>query len=264
MNIDKIIFSGDGSYYIFWEHVSEIMTKVLKIQPVLFFITEQEETDFYEDKYGLVKKVKMPLGYGSGSIAQIYRLYGTKFFPNEVCLISDLDMILFNRKWLLEKVQNFKKDELVILNSDAYDSKRTECFGNVTRYPMCYLVGTGDVFNKIINTNRSIEDFAKEVFDTNCGWDSDEVFFTNKLLSESHGVKYNLVPRGYSSLYYAPGRIEKYMFGNPMGQASPDWEMHKLNLRGTINYDSFIDCHVWKYGLSILEKIKTELIEYYK
>ena len=57
MKIDKIIFSSDDSHYLdFWKINSEITLKKLGITPVLFHITD-EDSDFFEDEFGLVKKI---------------------------------------------------------------------------------------------------------------------------------------------------------------------------------------------------------------
>ena len=55
MNIDKIIFSVDDNpkYQGLWEINSQICKEHLGITPVLFYITD-EESDFYNDKWGLV------------------------------------------------------------------------------------------------------------------------------------------------------------------------------------------------------------------
>lgn len=259
MKIDKIIYCCDGAYYHYWETISELTLKVLKIKPVLFFITENEETDFFEDEYGIVKKVKMIPNISSGLQSQIYRMYGTKFFNEEVCLISDIDMILFNLKWLTESINEFDNDSMTILNSDAYDVNRVENYNSEIRYAMCYLVGKGKTFNKILNTDRNFQDFLTEVNAINRGWDSDEIFFTQKLL-KTNDITINEVKRGYSSYYYAPGRIEKYMFESMNDKNCPGGSIHKLNLNGTINYDSFIDCHCWRFGTDLLKKIKNDLL----
>ena len=59
MKIDKIIFAVDDNHVYggFWKFISKWTKERLGVTPVLFHITE-EESDFYEDKYGLVKKFK--------------------------------------------------------------------------------------------------------------------------------------------------------------------------------------------------------------
>jgi hypothetical protein len=259
MNVDKIIFSCDGSYFLFWEYVSEISKKILKVEPILFYINEEEETDFYPDKFGMIKKIKTLNFVNSTLLSQIYRFYGTRYFQDEVCLISDIDMFLFNKDWLSKNLKDVHEDDLVILNSDAYDSTRAENSNKTIRYPACYSVGKGKTFDKIINTKRSIEEYAEEISSLNAGWDSDEIFFSKKLVEGSHNVKYHLVKRGYSSYYYAPGRLEKYMF-----TGEEELRIGKLNLNGTVNFDSFIDCHAWKWNMELVSKLKNEMLEYYK
>jgi hypothetical protein len=102
MNVDKIIFAVDDNpdYQGFWEINSEICKKKLGIVPVLFKITDND-TDFYEDEFGLVKHVKALPNVDTSFQAQIYRMYGTKYFQEDVCMTSDIDMLLFNKKYII-------------------------------------------------------------------------------------------------------------------------------------------------------------------
>ena len=58
MKLDKIIFAIDDNpeYSGFWEINSEICKKKIGVTPVLFKIGNTE-SDFYEDKFGIVKEV---------------------------------------------------------------------------------------------------------------------------------------------------------------------------------------------------------------
>lgn len=250
MKVDKMIFSCDDPYFFFWKYNSEVVKKTLGLTPVLFYITENEETDFYEDEFGLVKKIKV-CKYGSKFQSQIYRMYATKYFQNEVCLIGDIDMFLFNKKWLDHNLSDIGDDDIALLNADAYKE-------NPPRYPMCYISGKGSSFNKIINTNRSFEEYSKELFGRKeTKWDTDEKYFSEKLHQNHHGVIYHALKRGYSTSYFAPGRIEKYMFEEPKNN-----HMFKLSLRGSVDYSPFIDCHVWRLvDIDLLEKVTREIID---
>lgn len=250
MKVDKMIFSCDEPYYLFWKYNSEIVKKTLGITPVLFRITENEETDFYEDQFGLVKKIKV-CEYGSKFQSQIYRMYATKYFQDEVCLIGDIDMFLFNKKWLEYNLSNIDNNDIALLNADAYEEKPP-------RYPMCYIAGKGSSFNKIINTDRSFEEYSKELFQRKeTKWDTDEKYFSEKLHQNHHQVKYHIIKRGYSASYFAPGRIEKYMF-----EEISNKYIFKLNLREKVDYSPFIDCHVWRLAnINLIEKVTKEIIE---
>jgi hypothetical protein len=233
-NIDKIIFSSNSNpnYIEFWEINSLVCSKKLKITPVLFYICD-EDSDFYWDDFGLVKKIKQ-VSDDSGFESQIFRMYGTKFFMNDICLTNDIDMLLFNKNYLKNNL--IDRNSVTILNSDAYDPKRPECVGIYSgpdRYPICYIAATGKIFNKILDTNVSFTEYHNRLLSLNKGWDTDEIYFGT--LVNKTDIKVNRIKRGISSNFFTPNRIEKHNF-NQTG-------LWKLDLNGSINIDNFIDCH---------------------
>jgi hypothetical protein len=213
MNIDKIIFSIDDNpkYQGLWEINSQICKEHLGITPVLFHITD-EDSDFYNDKWGVVKKIKALPNINNGSQSQIFRMFGTKYFQQETCLISDIDMLLFDKNYINSPLKNYDSNDLIIYCSDGYDVNREECYGiyGENRYPICYNLGTGEVFNKILNTNRSFEEYYIDII--NSGYplhDSDELYFGNKVNNFNHGVNIVKLRRGYSTYFKCPNRIDR-------------------------------------------------------
>ena len=180
MKVQKVIFSSDDSYYLdFWKLNSEITKKKLGITPVLFHITD-EETDFFEDEFGIVKKIKKLPDISPGVQAQIVRMYGTKYFSEEVCLTNDIDMLLFDKEYLEKNLKNIDENDLVILNSDAYDPIRPECvgiFSGPDRYPICYVAAKGKTFNELLGTNVSFSDYAKKIESFGIPGHNDELYF---------------------------------------------------------------------------------------
>lgn len=263
MKIDKIIFSLDSNpdYQGFWEVNSEICKKHLGIEPVLFKISD-EESDFYKDEFGTVKCIKKVPDIDTGLQAQIYRMYGTKYFMDEVCLIGDIDLLIFNKDYITKNIQHYSdENSLVIMCSDAYDSRRSECVGTFTgggfRYPITYSFAKGRVFSEIIKNNISFEEFATIVNLPGWQFNSDEIYFAFCIAENS---KINVIKgtRGYSSSFYCPNRIEKIDFENA-GQ------FQRINLDGFLNLQTFIDCHCpkpfSKYK-DVIEKIKNNILNY--
>ena len=261
MQIDKIKFAcnDDQEYLDFWKINSEICIKKLGITPVLFHITD-EESDFYHDEYGIVKKIKaLPFvthseginyHHGTGYQAQIFRMYGTKYFPDEVCLTSDIDMLLFDRDYLDKCLENADEDDLVILVSDGYDSNRKECVGIYSgqRYPICYVASKGKNFSRILETDCSFEEYCQRLTLFNLQWDTDEIYFGKMVDGGSHGVKVHKIKRGVSSNFFCNRRIEKYHFT----EGNSTW---KIDLTGQIEIKNFIDCHCAKPYSAHKEKI---------
>jgi hypothetical protein len=239
MKVDKIIFSSDDSNYLnFWKINSEITLKKLGITPVLFHITD-EESDFYEDEFGIVKKIKKIPNHSTAIQSQIIRMYATKFFPDEICLINDIDMFLFDLEYLNSCISDKNDDDIVILTSDAYDSNRPECIGDYSgpdRYPMCYVAAKGKTFNKILNTDINFEEYVNNVQSCVSLYGGDEIYFGRMVNNQTH-TKVHKIKRGVCSNFYTPRRIEKYMFSNYTNKT------FIFNLNGVFDIKNFIDCH---------------------
>jgi hypothetical protein len=212
MIISKAIFSVDDNptFSGLWPIVSEICKKKLGITPVLFHITD-DETDFYEDEYGIVKKLKKLENHNTGYQSQIIRMWGTKYFSEEVCLISDIDMIMFNKEYFVEQISGFSNDDLIIYCSDAYDTSRPECVGIYSnRYVMSYNAATGKNFDSILGTACTFQEYADKLssfgFPT---YDTDEMYYTKCVNNLNHGVNVVKLIRGFYSKFQVPRRIDR-------------------------------------------------------
>jgi len=212
MNISKIIFAVDDNpkYSGLWEINSEICKKTLGITPVLFHITD-EESDFYEDKYGIIKKVKKIQGIDTGRQSQIIRMWATKYFMEEVCIISDIDMLMFNREYFVDQVKQYSDNDLVIYCSDAYDTKRPECVGIYSdRYLLPYNAAKGKTFNLILDTGCEFSDYINRVLSMGFpDFDSDEMYYTYCVDKKNHGVNVIKLERGFYTKFKCPRRIDR-------------------------------------------------------
>ncbi len=231
MKIDKAIFGVDNSYFLeFWPIQAKICKELLGIMPVLFYICD-EDSDFYDDGNGLVKKVKKVYDNTNGNVvhtgllACIVRMYGTKFFPDEVCLTCDLDMLMINKDYFIEQVKKYEDDSLVIYSSDAYDLDRPESkeLFNSQSFPFIqemynypYNAAKGKIFNKILDTDCSFEEFVNRHNSYKDGynfmWMIDEFYFSDCVNNKNHGVIVHKLKRGYTSPWIADKRIERHNF----------------------------------------------------
>ena len=174
MKIDKVIFSCDdnGDYRKMWELTSKICKLTLGVTPVLFHLTN-EYSDFYHDEYGIIKKIKVSPNIPTSFQSQLYRLYGARYFMDENVMMSDIDMLSFNREYFFKQIEDVNENSLVIYESDAYDLSREDCQNMyaLNRYPMCYILGKGSTFIKILDINCDFDEFCERVHDFNFGYD---------------------------------------------------------------------------------------------
>src|SRR3990167_1142382 len=105
--------------------------------------------------------------------AQVIRLLLPALYPNDGCLISDIDMIPLQRDYFIKNALPYPTDSFIIYRDQAYG-------GGDDRYPMCYVAGQGRVFAEIFGIDRqqrmtSIKNKLKELAALNLGWDTDEL-----------------------------------------------------------------------------------------
>ncbi len=218
MKIDKVIFGIDDNplYQDFWKIQSKLVKKVLDAEPVLFHITDKD-SDFFNDGYGTVKQINKNkcTGIITSFLSQIIRMYGTKYFPDDVCMTSDIDMLILNKEWFVNNIQIISDDHIVIMDSIAYSLDRKECqkdYNNRNRYPICYNIGKGSEFNKILNTDRDFPTYSHELGLLRLGWGTDEIYFGKRVDTYQHNVKIHKVKRHYTTPWLAERRIDRHNF----------------------------------------------------
>jgi len=172
-------------------------------------------------------------------------MYGTKYFPDEVCLTCDLDMLMINKEYFINQIENFSDDSLIIYSSDAYDLSRpeaeelfkTEPFPftqEMYNYP--YNAAKGKTFNKILDTDCSFEDFVNRHSNYKPGyrymWMIDEFYFSDCVNHKNHGIEVHKFKRGYTSPWIADRRIERHNFPVEL-----EWEGERENQKKFGIYD---------------------------
>jgi hypothetical protein len=175
MKINRAIVSCDKAplYHHFWEIVAKAWTNI-GIKPTLASV------DGYEPKEtcgGDIIKLQNIPNLSSAYISQVIRLFMPVFFPDDVCIISDIDMLPLSKKYFLDTVKDIEDDKIVIYSSDAYR--------NTVRYPICYIAAKGSVFREILGLkNDSMEGIIAKLIEwhsQDLGWDTDELMFTKAL-----------------------------------------------------------------------------------
>jgi len=260
MKIDKVIMSCDDneSYLKLWPYVSKVCKLTLGITPVLFHITD-EYSDFIHDEYGIVKKIKKHPDLPTTFQSQIYRMYGTKFFHNETCLISDLDMLTFNKDYFIKQIEKFDDDDLIIYIADAYDLSRPDCaqIWALNRIAMCYNLAKGKIFSKLLDLEScDFNEFAERIYNFDFGYDvppfhKDEVFFGKLVFRNYQNINITKLTRDVIDVNHIPGRINKEDFYN----LNP-WQIYSKEL---------IDCHIakdWMENIKSFEAIINEILVY--
>jgi len=225
MEIKKIIFASDDSYFLeFWPIQAKLCRELFGWEPVLFKISD-EDSEFYDDGNGLVKNVKFVEGIHTAIQACTVRMFGTKYFPDDVCICGDLDMLMINKNYFVEQLKHYSEDSLIIMSSDAYDLSRPESNDLFQEEPLpfkqemygyMYNVGKGKTFTKILNSDCSFDEFMNRHSNHKDGykimWLIDEFYFSDCVNTNQHDAEIIKLKRGHYSKFLTPRRIERHNF----------------------------------------------------
>jgi len=213
MKINRAIVSSDENqlYTQFWPTVAKSWS-LLGIKPTLFLISDDLQVD---ESLGDVVRVKPIAGIPTSLQAQCVRLLAPTLFPDEVSVISDIDMMPLSYEYFIDQVSDVKNDSFVIFSSDAYEN-----IPNFPCFPICYNAALGSVFGEIFGyTMQEYEHAIKEWHSLGHGWTTDErVLFASLKSWEKYNKKCTLLRRGWVPL--ATGRVDReYMQFDPRAMA---------------------------------------------
>ena len=147
MHIDRVILSSNDNpnYLQFWPIIAKAWKDKIGVKPTLALIGDGNiEVD---ESLGDVIRFKPIPGIDSGFQARTIRLIMPCYFEDEVCILSDIDMLPINKTFLLGSISNFSDDKFIIYNDMLYklDHENEALF-----WPICYNVAKGKTFKEIL------------------------------------------------------------------------------------------------------------------
>ena len=168
MKIDRVIMASDTNptYLDFWPMVSRAWSTIVGVRPTLALISDKDIQ--IDQTYGEVIRIKPIEGISTAFQSQVIRLLLPFYFQNEVCLISDIDMIPLQKNYFLDAVATIANNCLVIYREPDNEWEQ--------RFYMCYVAAQGKTFSSIFGIKKEADIFTimRLWHAQNLGWDTDE------------------------------------------------------------------------------------------
>ncbi len=175
MKIDRVILATNEQefYTQFWTPVARAWRKLTNYTPTLIQIGASD----VDATLGEIIRLDSIPGIPTFFSAQVSRLLIPALFPDQVSLISDIDMLPLNGRYFQENAAQVSDDCILIYGADAHQG---------LRYPMCYLAAKGSVFGQIVGlpdapTLEDVQAKLQEWYAQGLGWHTDEILFTRAL-----------------------------------------------------------------------------------
>ena len=112
---------------------------------------------------------------------------------------------------------------------------------NLPRYPICYTIGLGYTFQKLLNLTPDFNEYCNRLYNLNYTdkWSTDEFYFAKVIEENKDNFTIKKKQRGYMSNFFITDRINKCNFS--------DKSLWKIDLDGQINFKLFKDIHFPKF-----------------
>jgi hypothetical protein len=163
MKLDRIILASDlnANYIQFWPLVSRVWQYVTGAKPTLFFIapldTPIEKVNGCDIIY-----VPPPPDLPPCFVAQTIRLLAPSWFPEEVCVVSDIDLMVVKPHFFPGHIGKYHTDQMVILN--RYTAPQM-----VARPSLSYHVAQGKFWARLFHLTPGPQDWSV-IFDQLRKW----------------------------------------------------------------------------------------------
>lgn len=181
--LDRVILSTDKNpiYLDNWPVVAKAWQDLIGLRPTLAFIADDEVE--IDESLGDVVRFKPIPGVPDGFYAQVVRLLMPAMYPNDVCIISDIDMMPLSKDYFVKSVVYIGKEYFVIYRRTLFYSKEKP------EYAMCYIAAAGKLFQQLFDLKsvKDIESKVKEWYDLGLGWATDQLLLYQQ-------VHKNIVP----------------------------------------------------------------------
>ena len=175
MKINRIFISTDDNplYIQFLPMFSLAWQRLLGIKPTVAYVGNLDDKthwmkEYCDDIIYYPKHNALPNGRCQTFAARMLMRY---LYPDDICMISDIDMLPLNGRYFDELLANYSVEKFVSSGYNAYkfgdgDPKSTIKDPNLRKFPSCYTIATGKVWKEIINPNGlSDSDIVKSWFD---------------------------------------------------------------------------------------------------
>lgn len=155
IDIVTLSCNDDPIYWEFWNPISKQWKQQFGIHPVLFYYGKDNPN--LSEEHGTVVYYDVLEGVPDYVAATWGRFWVTKFFPNRMCLVSDIDMFPLSRQFFLGTEES--SDAYTHLNADAYHVGNFDCWkSDGVTVPVCYHLATSEMLKTVYDFSDSFAD----------------------------------------------------------------------------------------------------------
>lgn len=192
--LDRVILATDANpaYLEFWPTVAKAWKEIIGIKPTLALIATPDVK--VDESLGEVIRFEPIPGVSTALYAQAIRLLLPAYFEQEICLVSDIDLVPLNQEYFLQKTLSVSDDCFVVYRDGAYGRE-------AHKFPMSFVAAKGSTFKEVfaLGTVQDIPALIEAWSNEKLGWYTDELmlhkyltnwkYYGNRCIKLGHGVE---------------------------------------------------------------------------
>lgn len=155
LRLDRVILATNENpeYLDFWPVAAKAWKEFIGITPTLVVVGNKDLK--VNTSLGDVIYFEPVEGLPTSFQAQIIRLLLPTLFPNDGCIISDIDQIPLSKKYFINSIANVDEDCFVVYR---------ELFSRLAEneFPMCYVAAQGKIFREIFGV-KNMADIREKI-----------------------------------------------------------------------------------------------------
>lgn len=189
LEIKRVILStNDNPNYIqFWPVVAS-MWQAMGIRPTLALIGKDDVA--VDSSLGDVLRFSPIKDVPESLQAQVIRLFLPVLYPEEGCIISDIDMLPISKSYFIEGAAKCPDDAFLVYRDQA---------GGGMRFPMCYVAAKGKVFSSVFGITKAdqFDDLIVKWAKLGHGWNTDELMLYQTLINWEQEPSHHICRLGH-------------------------------------------------------------------
>lgn len=191
-HLDRVILSTNDNpdYMQFWPIAAKAWQEIVGVRPTLALIAPEDvEVD---TTYGDVIRFEPIEGIPTSFYAQCIRLLLPALFPNDGCIVADIDLMPLQKKFFFKKIVNIPDDNFIIYKNRAYWFYKPRVY-------MCYNAAKGSIFGEVFGATsyEDIPNIIRRWYQLGLGWSTDEKLIY-QCLKAWHKRKTHVKKLGYT------------------------------------------------------------------
>lgn len=168
--LHRVIVACDTNpiYLPYWPVVAQAWKKIVGLKPTLVIIGPKDTP--VDKTLGDVIIVEPLLDVPTALHAQLIRMLIPFLFPNDGCIVSDMDMFPLSKDYFVNSIAHVPDNSFVVYRDAVHRGE------NPGMYPMCYIAAKGSVFQEVFNVH-SLDDIAaitRAWWAKRIGWHTDQ------------------------------------------------------------------------------------------